>query len=57
MTGTQIGLDRTFFDQAATPLFILLLHLMAVCPLSAWSVNAIRQLGKSAVIPLIPLSS
>jgi cytochrome c-type biogenesis protein CcmF len=26
---------------------------MAVCPLSAWTVNAIRQLGKSAVIPLI----
>ena len=53
LTGTQIGLDRTFFDQAATPLFILLAALMAVCPLSAWSVNAIRQLGKSAVIPLI----
>ncbi len=53
LTGTQIGLDRTFFDQAATPLFILLAALMAVCPLSAWSVNAIRQLGKSTVIPLI----
>jgi cytochrome c-type biogenesis protein CcmF len=53
LTGTQIGLDRTFFDQAATPLFILLAALMAVCPLSAWSINAIRQLGKSAVIPLI----
>jgi cytochrome c-type biogenesis protein CcmF len=53
LTGTQIGLDRTFFDQAATPLFILLAALMAICPLSAWSVNAIRQLGKSAVIPLI----
>ena len=52
-TGTQIGLDRTFFDQAATPLFILLALLMAVCPLSAWTVNSVRQLGKSAVIPLI----
>ncbi len=53
LTGTQIGLDRTFFDKAATPLFILLATLMAVCPLSAWTINAIRQLGKSAVIPLI----
>ena len=52
-TGTQIGLDRTFFDQAAVPLFILLAVLMAVCPLSAWTVNSFRQLGKSAVIPLI----
>ncbi len=52
-TGTQIGLDRTFFDKAATPLFILLAALMAVCPISVWTVNSVRQLGKSAVIPLI----
>ena len=52
-TGTQIGLDRTFFDQAAVPLFVLLAALMAVCPLSAWTVNSVRQLGRSAVIPLI----
>jgi cytochrome c-type biogenesis protein CcmF len=53
LTGTQIGLDRTFFDQAATPLFILLALLMAVCPLSVWTVNAIKQLGKSAIIPFV----
>lgn len=52
-TGTQIGLDRTFFDQAAVPLFILLAFLMAVCPLSGWTVNAVRQLGKTALIPAI----
>ncbi len=52
-TGTQIGLDRTFFDKAATPLFILLAALMAVCPLSAWTVNSVRQLGKKALIPLV----
>ena len=51
-TGTQIGLDRTFFDQAATPLFILLAALMAVCPLSAWTVNSVKQLGKAALLPL-----
>lgn len=51
LTGTQIGLDRTFFDQAATPLFILLTALMAVCPISAWTVNAVRQLGKTVFIP------
>jgi len=51
-TGNQIGLDRTFFDQAATPLFILLAALMAVCPLSAWTVNSVKQLGKAALIPL-----
>lgn len=53
ITGTQIGLDRTFFDKAATPLFILLAALMAVCPLSAWTVNSVKQLGKAAVIPLV----
>jgi len=52
LTGTQIGLDRSFFDQAATPLFILLVALMAVCPLSGWTVNSVRQLGKTALIPL-----
>jgi cytochrome c-type biogenesis protein CcmF len=52
-TGTQIGLDRTFFDKAAVPLFILLAVLIAVCPLSAWTVNSVRQLGKAARIPLI----
>jgi len=52
-TGTQIGLDRTFFDKAATPLFILLAALMAACPLSAWTVNSTRQLGKKAIIPLV----
>jgi cytochrome c-type biogenesis protein CcmF len=52
-TGTQIGLDRTFFDQAAVPLFLLLAVLMAVCPLSAWTVNAVKQLGKAARIPLL----
>ena len=53
LTGTQIGLDRTFFDKAASPLFILLAALMAVCPLTAWTVNSTRQLGKAARIPLI----
>jgi len=53
ITGTQIGLDRTFFDKAATPLFILLAILMAICPISAWTVNAVRQLGKTARTPLI----
>lgn len=52
-TGTQIGLDRTFFDQAAVPLFLLLAVLMAVCPLSGWTVNAVKQLGKAARIPLL----
>jgi len=53
ITGTQIGLDRTFFDKAATPLFILLAILMAICPISAWTVNSVRQLGKTARTPLI----
>ncbi len=53
LTGTQIGLDRTFFDQAATPLFILLAFLMAVCPLSGWTVNSVRQLGKASVVPFV----
>lgn len=51
LTGTQIGLDRTFFDKAATPLFILLAVLMAVCPITAWTVNSAKQLGKAVRIP------
>lgn len=53
LTGTQIGLDRTFFDKAATPLFILLAVLMAVCPITAWTVNSAKQLGKAVRIPLV----
>ncbi len=53
LTGVEITLDRGFYDRAVTPLFILLVLLMAVCPLVGWSVSSLKKLGKPALIPLI----
>lgn len=52
-TGTEITLDRGFFDRAVTPLFILLAFLMAFCPLVGWSLSSLKKFGKRAFIPLL----
>jgi len=52
-TGTEVTLDRGFYDRAATPLLILLVLLMAVCPLVGWSVSNLKKLGKRYLIPLL----
>ncbi len=53
LTGTEITLDRGFYDRAVTPLFILLVLMMAVCPLVGWSLSSLKKLGKRALIPLV----
>lgn len=51
-SGTEITLDRGFFDRAATPLFILLAFLMAFCPLVGWSIASLKKFGKHSLLPL-----
>ncbi|MFA5611937.1 MAG: cytochrome c-type biogenesis CcmF C-terminal domain-containing protein [Anaerolineaceae bacterium] len=51
--GTEITLDRGFYDRAATPLFVMLVLLMAVCPLVGWSVASLKKFGKRSLIPLV----
>ena len=53
LTGTQQGFTRDFYDQATAPLFLLLIFLMAFCPLIGWSAAAIKKLGKAALLPLL----
>lgn len=53
VSGTQITLDRAFFDGAAAPLFVLLVLLMAVCPLVGWSLNSLKKLDKRAWLPVL----
>ena len=55
--GTAITFDRSFFDRTTTPLFILLVFLMAVCPIIGWSLSAFKKPSKwlwlVLVLPLI----
>ena len=51
-TSTQITLDRGFYDRAVTPLFVVLVLLMAVCPLVGWSATTLKKFGKRSLIPL-----
>ena len=53
ITGSEITLDRGFYDRTATPLFVLLVLLMAVCPLVGWSLASLKRLGKRSLIPLV----
>ena len=52
-TGVQLTLDLSFFQNATAPLFILLVLLLAVCPLVGWSVASLKHMGKLAWIPLV----
>ncbi|MGB4594662.1 MAG: cytochrome c-type biogenesis CcmF C-terminal domain-containing protein [Anaerolineaceae bacterium] len=53
ITGVQMSLDPSFFQNVTAPLFILLVLLLAICPLVGWSVASLKRLGKLAWIPLI----
>lgn len=52
ITGTQMALDLSFFQNTTAPLFILLVLLLAVCPLVGWSIASLKRIGKLAWIPL-----
>ncbi len=53
INGSEIVLDRSFYDRTTVPLFIVLVALMAICPLVGWSIGNLKKLGKKALIPLI----
>jgi len=53
ITGVQMALDLSFFQNTTAPLFILLVLLLAVCPLVGWSVASLKRMGKLAWLPLI----
>jgi cytochrome c-type biogenesis protein CcmF len=50
--GTQVGLDKAYFMTVTGPLFIILVLLMAICPLLGWTATGIKKLGKAILIPL-----
>jgi len=52
VTGNQIVLDRGYYDRTTTPLFLLLVFLLAICPLSGWNVFQLKKIRKKLWIPL-----
>lgn len=50
---TQVGLDKAYFMTVTGPLFIILVLLMAICPLLGWTAAGVKKLGKSILIPLV----
>jgi len=37
LTGTKIGIDRSFFDRSCGPIMLTLVFIMGICPLLSWS--------------------
>ena len=52
LSGVEMTLHRGFYDRSTTPLFALLVVLMAVCPLVGWNAARLKQFGKKFWIPL-----
>lgn len=52
-TGQQVTVGPQFYESAAGPLFALLLLLMGVVPLTAWSTSTARNLGKTIWKPAL----
>jgi cytochrome c-type biogenesis protein CcmF len=50
---TQVGLDKAYFMTVTGPLFIILVLLMAICPLLGWTAAGVKKLGKSILLPLV----
>ena len=55
LTGMQITVGPAWYEQINGPLLILLLALLGVCPLAAWSGSRWAKIGKQLRI-LLPLS-
>lgn len=53
LTGQQINVGPVYYKKATGPLFAILLALMAIVPLSAWSVSTGKNLGKTIWKPLV----
>ncbi len=52
-TGQQVTVGPQFYESAAGPLFALLLLLMGIVPLTAWSTSSARNLGKTVWKPAL----
>ena len=52
LTGNQVVLDRGYYDRTTTPLFLILVFLLAICPLIGWNVVQLKKIGKKLWIPL-----
>jgi len=46
LTGTQVTVGPAWYERITGPLFLLLLLLMGICPLTAWSGKQLTKLGK-----------
>ncbi len=55
LTGTQVTVGPAWYEQITGPLLILLLGLLGICPLAAWSSARFARFGKSLWF-LLPLS-
>jgi len=53
VTGQKVTVGPPFYERATSPLFIALLFLMGVAPLSAWRYSTAKTLGKAMWKPFI----
>ncbi|MFQ5574872.1 MAG: heme lyase CcmF/NrfE family subunit, partial [Terriglobia bacterium] len=51
--GTKITVGPPFFNQVATPLFLILLLLMGICPLIAWRRASASNLRRNFLYPFV----
>jgi cytochrome c-type biogenesis protein CcmF len=54
-TGTQVTVGPAWYESITGPMFLLLLLLMGLCPLAAWSVSRLAK-SRRRMIYLLPLS-
>ena len=53
LTGQKVTVGPPFYERATSPLFVGLLFLMGVAPLSAWGHSTIKTLGKAMWKPAL----
>ena len=53
LTGTKVNVGAPYFTKVMAPLMLILIVLMAVCPLIAWQKAAVKKFLKSAVWPFV----
>ena len=51
--GTQIAIDRSFFDRVAGPIMLLLVFFMGVCPLLGWAKTSWQSVRSNFVFSLL----
>jgi cytochrome c-type biogenesis protein CcmF len=47
--GSKIALDRSFFDKTCGPIMLLLVFLIAVCPLFGWGKSIWKSAGRNVI--------